>query len=108
MALSERKLWVVKPRLRRTGAGKDGEVVEYLLASGAAPDDQENAALWSSLHFAAARGHVNVAEALLNHDAKVNPRDGRGLTPLDAARVASAHSMIALLLEPGAGLTLYR
>ena len=54
------------------------------------------------LHLAAARGHMGVVEALLEHGASANPRGEKGRTPLWLAVLGGHNGTIGVLLEHGA------
>ena len=57
---------------------------------------------WTPLHRAAARGHVAVAHALLDADARIDETGAAGWTPLHRAAKLGHEEMTALLLERGA------
>ena len=56
------------------------------------------------LHFAAARGHANIVENLLDHGADVNVGDRMGATALSLAVNANRQSVVKTLLEGGASV----
>ena len=54
------------------------------------------------LHEAAIRGHVNIAQLLLQHGANINARRMTGETPLFLAIIACKVEMKQLLISSGA------
>ncbi|KAI8682398.1 hypothetical protein NCS56_00362400 [Fusarium sp. Ph1] len=57
---------------------------------------------WTPLHWAAARGNVNAATQLLQHEAEVNAQDLSGMTPLYYACLQCRPSLLNPLIEAGA------
>ena len=53
------------------------------------------------LHIAAAEGHIEAAQFLLDHNAQVNPQDRWGQTPADDAFRGSFHDILSLLQTHG-------
>ncbi|KAF8268320.1 ankyrin repeat-containing domain protein [Lactarius quietus] len=78
--------------------GKIVDVVRHLLEHGADPniprDDHSTA-----LHLASSGGSLEVARLLLGYGAKVDEKDGQGMTPF---QVAESNELKKLLLEHGA------
>ncbi|XP_026189989.1 acyl-CoA-binding domain-containing protein 2 [Cyclospora cayetanensis] len=60
----------------------------------------------TALHFAADRGHLDIAKMLLAHGADVNYQDDLGETPLHVAIAAEQMDMVALLRKAGANMAL--
>ena len=56
----------------------------------------------SLLHYAASRGYVDVANALIDKGANVNAKDGDDLTPLHSAVVSDQVEVAELLIAQGA------
>ncbi len=74
-----------------------GDVVRALVQAGAHVDASGGVKHCTALHMAARRGHVEVAQALLNAGADVEAKDSRGDTPLRRAINCRKPAMIALL-----------
>jgi ankyrin repeat protein len=81
-------------------AGSHGEVVRQLLASGASPDERDDAG-FTPLHLAAQRGSVDIVKALLLAGATLEPVLG-DTTPLDLARRGRHLAVVGLLKQLGA------
>jgi truncated hemoglobin YjbI len=79
-----------------------GEVARALLAAGATADVASGPTRGTPLHQAARRGHVSVAEALLDHGATIDSRDAKGQTPLRRAVNCRQLPMVRLLVQRGA------
>lgn len=60
----------------------------------------------TALHWAADRGHVDVAKLLLDNSADVNARDECGQTPLHYAASCGHEAIVKILLQHGADSTL--
>lgn len=60
----------------------------------------------TALHVTTCEGHLEVAEYLLEHGASVHIRDRYGHSPLDDALRFNRHSIITLLVDTGAHLSL--
>ena len=56
------------------------------------------------LHIAAAEGHLEASEFLIDHGAQVNPKDRWGQTPANDAARGEYHSVLKLLQSHGAEL----
>jgi outer membrane protein assembly factor BamB len=85
-------------------AAKQGraDLVEALLAKGWDADAETDYGV-TALHFAAARGHLEVVRVLLAHRADVNRRDRfYGVAPLGSALGKQHWHVIAALLQAGA------
>ncbi|MGE5194370.1 MAG: PQQ-binding-like beta-propeller repeat protein [Deltaproteobacteria bacterium] len=85
-------------------AAKKGQadLVEALLAKGLDPDAETEYGV-TALHFAAARGHLDVVRVLLAHQASVNKKDRfYGASPLASAAAKQHWKVVAALLEAGA------
>jgi truncated hemoglobin YjbI len=79
-----------------------GDVARVLLAAGATADIVSGPTRGTPLHQAARRGNVSVAEALLDHGAAIDARDGKGQTPLRRAVNCRQLPMLRLLVQHGA------
>jgi hypothetical protein len=86
------------------GATGAGEVVRALVRAGADVHAHEGVKRCTPLHMAARRGHLEVAEALLDSGAAIEARDSLGETPLRRAVNCSKPELAALLLSRGADL----
>jgi ankyrin repeat protein len=76
--------------------------VKLLLAHGADPNLPDRAG-WISLHFAAWFGSSSeLISQLLDHGAKIDTTNDRGITPLYFASVSGHESQVRLLLQRGA------
>lgn len=60
----------------------------------------------TGLHFAADRGHAEIARMLLACGAKVNTQDDWGETPLHAAIAAEQQELVTMLVEAGTDTSL--
>ena len=58
------------------------------------------------LHSAVAGGHLEIARALLEHEAQVNAAQAGGFTPLHGAAQNGQVEMVRLLLDYGADVNL--
>jgi truncated hemoglobin YjbI len=85
------------------GAG-GADVVRLLVQSGADVNASDGAKRCTALHMAARRGNVEIAEALLNCGAELDPRDRSGDTPLRRAANCDKVQVAALLVARGANL----
>jgi hypothetical protein len=72
--------------------------VQHLLDRGA----RVNKLGWSPLHYAAARGHVDIAQLLIRRQAIINAPSPDGTTPLMMAALSKNETMVQLLLDAGA------
>jgi hemoglobin len=79
-----------------------GDVARVLLAAGAAVDVASGPTRGTPLHQAARRGHVSVAQALLEHGATVDARDAKEQTPLRRAVNCRQLPIVRLLVRHGA------
>lgn len=95
------------PALILAASRKQVTVVEALLEKGAdvnirATDSEKGIEQFTALHIAAANGHVEILQILLDHKAFVNAQDKSGLTPLMAASEMGNNVAVILLLDKGA------
>ncbi|KAG5466847.1 hypothetical protein LSCM1_01024 [Leishmania martiniquensis] len=60
---------------------------------------------WTPLHYAADRGHADVAASLLDEGANVNARDSAKRTPMHLAALSGRVDVTAILLRNGASKT---
>lgn len=72
--------------------------VRELLRSGIDPNQCEDSALVSPLHFAAQYNALSSAKLLIEAGADVNAETVDGMTPLEVARIHSYQAMVELLL----------
>ncbi len=79
-----------------------GAAARVLLAAGATADVPSGPTRGTPLHKAARHGHDAVAEALLDHGADVDARDGNGQTPLRRAVNCRQLAVVRLLVRRGA------
>ena len=100
--------------LQKAARHGDLSLVKFFAAQGIRVDQPCDFNRWTALHAAAYKGHVDIAEFLINNGANVNVKDKDGYTPLHN----TAHSFLrgdppksteadrnrtaALLLENGA------
>ena len=61
------------------------------------PDTRDNYGL-TGLIWAARKGHINIAEILLNSGAEVEGTDRTGRTPLHHAVAVKRHALVASLI----------
>ena len=73
------------------------EITRRLLEHGADPNIRYRDS--TPLHQASSKGWLEVARLLLSHGAKVDDKDGDGLTPFQVASSEAYHEMTKLLLE---------
>ena len=78
------------------------DVVQVLIAAGANVNANAGVKRCTPLHMAARRGHLEVAAALLDCGAAVEPRDSQGDTPLRRAVNCGRTNVAALLISRGA------
>jgi ankyrin repeat protein len=78
------------------------EVVRELVRTGADVDARSGVTRATALHAAARRGHLKVAQALLDAGATVNVQDRKGHTPLQRAINCRKAEVSHLLTEHGA------
>jgi ankyrin repeat protein len=80
--------------------------VEYFRSGGKlSQSDAHKCVLWANsgaLHWAAAEGHEDVAEALIAHGADVNLKDNDGDTPLHKVTSRGHKEIVELLIAHGA------
>jgi truncated hemoglobin YjbI len=79
-----------------------GDIVRALVQAGANVDSRDRAKHCTALHVAARRGNVEVAEALLDCGASIDPKDSLGDTPLRRAVNCGKTGVAALLVARGA------
>jgi len=85
--------------------GAEGaRVVHALVRAGAGVDARDGVKHCTPLHMAARRGNVEVAEALLDSGAAIDPRDSSGDTPLHRAVNCNQPKVARLLLARGADI----
>jgi hemoglobin len=81
-----------------------GDIVRALVQAGANVDSRDRAKHCTALHVAARRGNVEVAEALLDCGASIDPKDSLGDTPLRRAVNCGKTAVAALLVARGADI----
>jgi hemoglobin len=81
-----------------------GDVVRLLVGSGAEVNASDGVKRCTPLHMAARRGHVEIAEALLDCGAEIDPRDSLGDTPLRRSVNCDKIPVAALLIARGANV----
>lgn len=82
-------------------------IVERLLALGVLTDSKDSFVITSPLIVACANGHVAVAKALLEHDAKIEFFNMMGETALLAAVKNKHIEIVKLLLSHGANINVF-
>ena len=95
--------WHNKKPLHWAAQGGHKELVEFLIAQGAAVDSK-NEANETPLHYAAARGHKEVAEFLVSKGADMNARCQWG-TPVTYAVNSNHPDILKFFIEKGANVT---
>ena len=65
-------------------------------------DADVNKTGWTPLHYAATNGHLEVIQLLLDHHAYIDAESPNGSTPLMMAALYGSSSAVKLLLEAGA------
>lgn len=78
------------------------EVIEKLLAAGANVDAQDDEDGYTSLHIAAANGHIQMVDFFLAHGASIQLRDWWGRTPVQIAAESRKFNAVNRLLDCGA------
>lgn len=78
------------------------EIVQMLVVAGADVNQQGGVTQATALHMAARRGHLEIAEALLDHGASLDVKDRKGETALQRAVNCRKHAVAQLLLERSA------
>jgi truncated hemoglobin YjbI len=81
-----------------------GSVVRALVKAGADVNAGDGVKRYTALHMAARRGHVEIAEALLDCGAALEARDRAGDTPLRRSVNCNKIEVTALLLARGADI----
>jgi truncated hemoglobin YjbI len=79
-----------------------GQVARVLVQAGGDVDAHDGVKHCTPLHMAARRGHLEVAEALLDCGANIEARDSLGETPLRRAVNCNKFELASLLLSRGA------
>lgn len=77
-------------------------IVEALVRAGADVNASGGVTRATPLHMAARRGHLSIAETLLDCGANLESRDSKGDTPLDRARNCRRDAVARLLLDRAA------
>jgi 26S proteasome non-ATPase regulatory subunit 10 len=85
--------------LMMASSRKVGDAVVALLLARGADADATNAAHQSALHFAASRGNLDVARALVGAGASARVKDRRGQYALHRAAAAGSVPVMRLLVE---------
>lgn len=83
--------------LHDAAAGGNAEIVRALVAKGADVNCRTRESRETPLHAAAAWGRVEVIAALLDAGAVLNLLDGKGRTPLDAAKLHDQSEAVRVL-----------
>ena len=88
--------------LHAAAYGGNLDVVELLVAKGAAVNDQNNFYHMSPLHAAAEEGHADVVKFLLANKADIEATERNGYTPLTQAGWRQHWDAAVLLMKAGA------
>ena len=83
---------------------EDPEILRMLLEDAELPRDSFNHVGRSALHTAAFRGNLQAAKYLIDHEAKLDPQDRWGDTPLTLSRSNHHYHLMIALVEAGASL----
>lgn len=67
-------------------------------------DADVNKTGWTPLHYAASAGHVQIVEYLLEHSAYIDAESPNGTTPLMMAAMYGSPEVVKLLIQAGADL----
>src|SRR5215510_8290940 len=86
--------------------GGGADVLEILLAAGADPRRADTGNQMTALHYAGAKGRIEVAEILLNAGVDINIRDGQGSTALHHAAGDGKLAMVQFLVAHGADVNI--
>ena len=86
------------------GIGDGSALVRLFANAGANLDAKDNVKHCTALHMAARRGHVRIAEALLDCGADLESKDSAGDTPLRRAVNCGKAGVAAMLLSRGADI----
>lgn len=76
---------ILEEKLREASCIGDYESVIELLSKGVDPNAKHVINGWTALHWAAKRGHKDIVEVLLQHDADKNVVNEKGESPLSLA-----------------------
>ena len=79
----------------------DAVTLKQLLSTGAVSPSSCTTAGWTPLHFAAAKGHVEVCQLLVDENASLHATGLRGVTPLHVAAHFGHMDVFKRLLEAG-------
>jgi ankyrin repeat protein len=90
------------PLLAALLVGADESIVKLLIEKGADVNAKENELGAGALHFAVAKGYMNIVELLVSRGADVNAKTINGETPLKAAEDAGATEIADFLRAHGA------
>ena len=103
VSIAEKTSWRRRPLQLAARAGHTALVADMLCRS---PGEVHtvDAMLFTSLHYAAVRGHVDVVRLLVDAGAVLDAADDRGRTPLFRAAEFGRASVVQLLVDCGAQL----
>lgn len=83
------------------GGPESGAVVRALVRAGADVNANLGAKRCTALHMAARRGNLEIAEALLDLGARIDPPDSNGVTPLGRALNCRKRAVAEMLVARG-------
>lgn len=105
LAIGEKFKWQRKPIHLAANIG-DLDLVREIVTRGRSCVHSADAMLFTPLHWAAVKGHLDVVKFLVESDAHVNVRDDRGRTPLHRASDNDHLDVVSYLIEEGAAVNL--
>lgn len=105
LAIGEKFKWQRKPIHLAANIGDLGLVREIITRCRSCVHSAD-AMLFTPLHWAAVKGHLDVVKFLVESDAHVNVRDDRGRTPLHRASDNDHLGVVSYLIQEGGAVNL--